>query len=149
MKHVVCALIVHEGLLLITEHGAHSGHPWQWEFPGGKIKFGEPAETALVREVFEELMIEISAEYQLEPVLYQYPGKEIHLIPYLCRWISGEIHLYEHNGYKWIKPCGIFDYDMLPADFDMLNCGDNFPLLLQYAGEQAQDCRKDKTPAHD
>lgn len=138
MKQVVCALIVHQGQLLITQHGQHSGHPWQWEFPGGKIHEGETAVDALIREISEELQIVISVEKQLEPVEFRYPGKDIRLIPFLCRWISGDIFLHVHYSYRWISPRTIFSHDMLPADFLMLHSGDNFSELLDYAGEQAQ-----------
>jgi 8-oxo-dGTP diphosphatase len=148
MKQVVCALIVNNGKLLITQHGMHSGHPFRWEFPGGKIKSGEPAEVALQREVFEELLIEISIDMPLESIIYQYPGKEIYLMPYLCNWMSGEIQLMEHYDYRWIDPRDIFDFDMLPADFDMLNRGDNFIRLLHYARKQAEESRKQNAPTH-
>jgi len=138
MKQVVCALIVNAGKLLITQHGIHSGHPFQWEFPGGKIKMNEPAKEALEREVYEELLIRISADIQLEPVIYQYPGREIYLMPFLCTWISGEIQLMEHYDYRWIDPRDIFDYDMLPADFEMLSRGDNFVRLLHFAKIQVE-----------
>jgi 8-oxo-dGTP diphosphatase len=148
MKQVVCALIVNDGKLLITQHGMHSGHPFQWEFPGGKIKSGEQAELALIREVYEELLIEVSIDLPLEPVIYQYPGKEINLMPFLCSWVSGEIQLMEHYDFRWIEPRSIFDYDMLPADFEMLNRGDNLIRLLHYAREQTEESRKQNTPAH-
>lgn len=148
MKQVVCALIVNDGKLLITQHGMHSGHPFQWEFPGGKIKSGEPPEVALKREVYEELLIEVTVEVPLEPVIYQYPGKEIYLMPYLCNWISGEIQLMEHYDFRWINPRDIFDYEMLSADFEMLNRGDNCIRLLHYAREQAKESRIQNAPTH-
>jgi len=148
MKQVVCALIVHEGLLLIAQHAQHTGHPFQWEFPGGKILPGEPAEIALEREVFEELLIEVSAEAALEPVPFQYPGKEIYLMPFLCRWKSGEIILNEHNDYLWIDPRDIFKHDMLPADFEMLNRGDNYGRLLHYSREEKEERREYNAPTH-
>ena len=148
MKQVVCALIVNDGKLLITQHGMHSGHPFQWEFPGGKIKSDELAEVALIREVYEELLIEVSIDLPLEPVIYQYPGREIYLMPFLCSWVSGEVQLIEHHDFRWIEPRYIFDYDMLPADFEMLNRGDNLIRLLHYARGQAETNRKQNIPAH-
>jgi 8-oxo-dGTP diphosphatase len=147
MKQVVCALIIHEGKLLITQHGAHTGHPLSWEFPGGKIQEGEIPEEALIREILEELNIFISVEMALHPVEYQYPGKVIRLMPYLCRWSSGEIELSEHNDSLWIEPGDVFAHDMLPADFKMLRAADNLSKLLQYAGKEAQEGRKHNTPA--
>lgn len=142
MKQVVCALIIHDGKLLITQHGAHTGHPLSWEFPGGKIQEGEHPEVALIREIFEELNIGIAVEVALEPVDYQYPGKVIRLMPYLCRWTSGEMELMEHNDSLWIEPKETFEHDMLPADFEMLKRSDNFVRLLHYAGKQKQESGK-------
>jgi 8-oxo-dGTP diphosphatase len=141
MKKVVCALIVNNGKLLIVQHPPESGHALQWEFPGGKIQEGEDNETALIREVYEELNIEISVENALHPGIYQYPGKEIHLIPYLCRWSSGTLTLFEHHAFLWIKPKEIFNHNMLPADFEMLNRSDNFLQLLQYAQRQPESLK--------
>jgi 8-oxo-dGTP diphosphatase len=148
MKQVVCALIVKDGKLLITQHGETSGRPWKWEFPGGKVHPGEKPENALVREVMEELSIAVEIEMELEPVDYHYPGKDIHLIPYLCRWVSGTIYLHEHIGYQWIDPADIRNYDMLPADFLIFEKGSNRSRLLGYAGENAEDRRKHNAPTN-
>ncbi len=148
MKQVVCALIVNKGRLLITQHGVYSGHPFQWEFPGGKIMPGEPAQLALEREVYEELLIRVIAEKALEPIVYQYPGKEIYLMPYLCRWTAGEIILTEHYDYAWIDPRDIFNYDMLPADFEMLNQGDNFIRILHYCRSLSEEDRRKPLSTH-
>lgn len=147
MKLVVCALIIHEGLLLITQHGHDSGHPLMWEFPGGKIKPGEPAEVALVREIFEELDIEVAVDQSLKVVDYHYPGKNIRLMPFLCRWISGDITLNVHLDCKWIEPQQLFEENMLPADFAMLNAGNNFRDLLHYAGKQTEESRENNAPS--
>lgn len=148
MKQVVCAMIVNDGKLLIAQHGMHSGHPFQWEFPGGKIIPGEKAEVALKREVYEELLIEISVEIPLQPVIYQYPGREIYLMPFICNWISGEIQLMEHYDFRWINVRDIFDFDMLPADFEMLNRGDNFIRLLHYSRSFSVEGSKLPTSSH-
>ena len=103
-KEVVCALIVHQGKLLITQHGIHSGHPWKWEFPGGKIQPEETREEALVREIREELDIGITVEAPLEPITHAYSDKEIILYPFLCRWTKGSLILREHHDARWIDP---------------------------------------------
>lgn len=146
MKLVVCALIVNDGKLLIVQHGPNTGHPLKWEFPGGKIQPGELHEAALIREVFEELNILITVDMALEPVIYSYPGKDIHLFPFLCRWISGTFILKEHVDSMWIDPEQYADYDMLPADFELLLQGRNYSHLLHYAGKEAKQHRKQDTP---
>ncbi len=132
-KEVVCALIVRQGKLLVTQHGIHSGHPWKWEFPGGKIQPGESREVALVREIREELRIEIGIDDELNPVTHAYGEKVVRLFPYLCRWTGGTMELTEHHTARWIAPGKIAGYDMLDADHKMLGEGDNFARLLDYA----------------
>ncbi len=131
-KEVVCALIVHQGKLLIAQHGIHSGHPWKWEFPGGKIQPEETREEALVREIREELDIGITVEAPLEPITHAYSDKEIILYPFLCRWTSGTLQLNEHHAAKWVTPDEVTGYDMLDADHKMMEEGDNFNRLLDY-----------------
>ncbi|HPT32896.1 MAG TPA: (deoxy)nucleoside triphosphate pyrophosphohydrolase [Prolixibacteraceae bacterium] len=133
VKDVVCALIVHEGKLLITQHGMHAGHPWKWEFPGGKIQPEEKPEEALTREIREELEIAVTPDTRLIPVTHAYADKEIRLHPFLCRWTGGTITLNEHHVFAWILPEEISRFDMLEADHQMLAEGDNFARLLDYA----------------
>lgn len=149
MKLVVCALIVNDGKLLIVQHGPDTGHPLKWEFPGGKIKPGELHEAALIREVTEELNIRISVDLPLEPVIYSYPGNNIQLFPFLCRWTSGTFILKEHVDARWINPENYPDFDMLPADFEMLTRGRNLSELIHYAGNKAKEHRKQNTPTGD
>jgi 8-oxo-dGTP diphosphatase len=132
-KEVVCALIVADGKLLVTQHGENSGHPWKWEFPGGKIQPGESHEEALTREIMEELDIGITVIAPLEPVLHTYPGREILLYPYLCRWEEGQLLLKEHHDGRWIDPEETADLDMLEADFKMLGHPENWARLLAFS----------------
>lgn len=88
---------------------------------------------ALVREIREELRIEIGIDDELIPVTHAYGEKVVRLFPYLCRWTGGTMELTEHHTARWIAPGEIDGYDMLDADHKMLGEGDNFVRLLEYA----------------
>lgn len=133
VKEVVCALIVQDGKLLVTQHGMHARHPWKWEFPGGKVQPGETFEEALVREIREEINVEIRTDVGLIPATHRYDDKEIRLLPFLCRHSGGTLQLNEHYHAVWVTPEEISGYDMLEADREMLAAGDNFARLLDYA----------------
>ena len=102
MTDVVCALIVEDGKLLIVQHGLLSKHTGKWEFPGGKIKTGETSEEALIREIREELCLNVRLIKSLEPVQYAYTDRSIRLIPFICLCESANIFLSEHAEYRWI-----------------------------------------------
>ncbi len=121
MKQVVCALIVRDNRILVTQRGPGSGHAGMWEFPGGKIQAGETPPEALQREVMEELCIAVDIVEPLRPVYHQYPARELLLQPFLCRWIETEtIVLTEHTESAWVEiPEGLPEA-LLPADVALL-----------------------------
>jgi 8-oxo-dGTP diphosphatase len=101
MIDVCCAIILKDSKILAVQRGPESSHPYLWEFPGGKIQAGETAEDCIVREIEEELSIQINVLYALEPVTFDYGNKQIRLIPFVCNIVSGEIVLSEHIAQKW------------------------------------------------
>jgi 8-oxo-dGTP diphosphatase len=105
MIEVSCAIILNGSKILAVQRGPRSSHPYQWEFPGGKIHRDETAVECIVREINEELTIGIEVLNQLVPVEFDYGTKQICLIPYECKIISGEIILTEHVAKRW------FDFD--------------------------------------
>ncbi len=102
MIKVCCAIIVKELKILAVQRGPDSSHPWKWEFPGGKINPDETAERCIEREISEELSIGIKVIIPLIPIEFDYGTKQIYLIPFVCKIISGEIILTEHVAQKWI-----------------------------------------------
>lgn len=116
MIEVTCAIIVDDDKILATKR-SHAMHlAGKWEFAGGKIEKNESAEECIVREIDEELSIQISVLRQLESVVHQYPDKSIHLIPFLCSIISGTINLHEHADFKWLTKSEIDNLDWAEAD---------------------------------
>ena len=107
-----------EGKALIAKRPPGRPLAGLWEFPGGKINAGEDPETALIRELLEELGIEI-ARADLEPLTFAshaYP--EFHLLMplYLCKRWRGDIVAQENQELLWVKPDELHHYAMPPAD---------------------------------
>lgn len=94
--------------------------PLKWEFPGGKIETGETAEECLIREIKEELNIEIEITGSLSPNDHQYPNKLIRLIPFICRQTGGDLALKEHAEYKWVDDKDLLDLDWAEGDIPIV-----------------------------
>jgi 8-oxo-dGTP diphosphatase len=103
MIQVCCAIIIKDSLILAVQHGADSRHPYQWEFPGGKVQTDETEEQCIIREIEEELTVKVEIVSRMEAVEFDYGNKQIRLIPYACRIASGEIILNEHHALKWFS----------------------------------------------
>jgi 8-oxo-dGTP diphosphatase len=114
---LTCALIRNNySELLVAQRSATMTLPLKWEFPGGKIDQGETAEQCIVREIKEELDIEIQIDKSLPPSYHQYPNIAIELIPFICSYVSGQIVLKEHAQFKWLNPNELLALDWAEAD---------------------------------
>lgn len=117
MIDVSCAVIRNEELkVLIVQRGEKSDHPFMWEFPGGKVDAGETPEDSVVREVYEELEMEIVIVGTLNPVEYDYGHKQIRLIPFICDTLIERPVLKEHNDYRWVSPSDLSQIAFSQAD---------------------------------
>lgn len=117
---VTCAIIMDGQHVLVTQRSEQMPHSLKWEFPGGKLKSGETPERCIVREIREELGIEISVRELLPSVKHSYAKEIIKLIPFVCRWMEGEIQLAEHGAYKWVHLSELEQIDWLEADIEVL-----------------------------
>lgn len=117
---VVAAIIQKENKILATKRG-YGEFINMWEFPGGKIKSGETKEQALVREIKEELNIEISVDKFAIDIEYQYPNFYLFMSCFMCSIKEGSIELLEHNDGKWITKEELNTLNWLPADIDAVN----------------------------
>ena len=116
---VVAAIIHKDGTYFATQRG-YGEFEGMWEFPGGKIEPGESHETALKREIQEELGINISVKDLLCTTNYDYPSFHLTMHCYLCNIASGEIELREHKAARWLKPETFNSVEWLPADKDVI-----------------------------
>ena len=115
--NVVAAVIRDEnGRILITQRNLKKAQGGLWEFPGGKIEPEETKEHAIVREIKEELDVDIEYKDYLAEKVFEYPEKTINLIALECKKINGEIRLLEHEAYAWVNEKELNDYEFAPAD---------------------------------
>lgn len=115
--NVVAAVIRdEEGRILITQRNLKKAQGGLWEFPGGKIETEETKEHAIVREIKEELDVDIEYKDYLAEKVFEYPEKTINLIALECKKINGEIRLLEHESYAWVYEKELNDYEFAPAD---------------------------------
>ncbi len=120
---VVAAVIYNDDHFFATQRG-YGEFKDGWQFPGGKIKEGETPETALVREIQEELDAKIEVGPYIGKIEYDYPSFHLSMKCYWCKVVSGQLILKEHEAANWLTKETLYDIDWLPADKEIL------PLIL-------------------
>ena len=121
--HVVevsAALIFRAGKLLITQRHAKSHLGGLWEFPGGKREPDESFEACLVREIREELGVEISVGELFEEIHHDYPEKSVHLKFFICKLLAGEPQPLDCAAVKWIEAADLAAHEFPAADTRLL-----------------------------
>jgi 8-oxo-dGTP diphosphatase len=118
--HVVGAIIIQDGKALATQRGYGDYSGW-WEFPGGKIEEGETPEEALIREIKEELKVEIVIDRYFATTEYDYPKFHLKMKCYLCVLINQDIVLTEHLSAAWFSREDAFSRKWLDADLPIVD----------------------------
>lgn len=116
------ALVDVDGRVLICQRPEGKQLAGLWEFPGGKLEPDETPEACLIRELREELGIEVKAAC-LAPFVFASHGYEsFHLLMplYLLRRWEGEVERREHAALKWVRPNKLHEYPMPPADLPLV-----------------------------
>ena len=125
MKFVLvaaCALIDADGRVLLTRRPPGKPMAGLWEFPGGKVEPGERPEDALIRELKEELGIEVR-EACLSPLTFashSYDDFQLLMPLWVCRRWDGIVKPGEGQEYAWVRPERLRDYPMPPADVPLV-----------------------------
>lgn len=101
---VVAAIIRREGKILIGQRPENKSLPGLWEFPGGKIEYGETPELALVRELKEELGIEAEVGPIKLAATHQYPDIGVLLLFYEVNYWTGQPKAQHHLELQWVTP---------------------------------------------
>jgi len=117
---VAAGLVFRAGRLLITQRPAGSHLAGLWEFPGGKRETGETWEVCLVRELREELGVEVHVGRLLSELTHEYPGKRVHLKFFVCRLDSGEPRPLGCAALAWVSAGELSAYEFPPADAQLL-----------------------------
>jgi 8-oxo-dGTP diphosphatase len=119
---VACALIDADKRVLIAQRPEGKSMAGLWEFPGGKVEMGERPEITLIRELREELGIEV-AEACLAPLTFASHGYEsFHLLMplYVCRRWERQVIAREGQQLAWVRVNRLRDYPMPPADMPLI-----------------------------
>ena len=123
-----CALVDPDGRVLLTRRPEGKSLAGLWEFPGGKLRPGEAPEEALIRELREELGIDVASNC-LAPFAFashRYPKFHLLMPLFLCRRWSGRAEGREGQALAWVRPEKLADYPMPPADKPLI------PLLRDF-----------------
>ena len=120
---VVAGLILQNDKLLICQRPKFKEHPFKWEFPGGKIKNDESNEEALIREINEELSINIINCEELISYNFNYKdlNKRVFINFYLVNNFSGKVLNNFHKELTWIEIKDIREYDFLEGDLKIID----------------------------
>lgn len=127
---VAAVLRDRDGRVLVAERPAGKPHAGFWEFPGGKLEPGEPAATALQRELNEELGIGVERAHRLLRLSHSYPERRVHLDVWRVARYSGRPVAHEGQRLAWVAPAELADWRLLPADGPIVAALKLPPLML-------------------
>ena len=117
------ALVDKDGRILIAKRPSGKSMAGLWEFPGGKVEFGETPEQALVRELSEELDIKTWNSCLAPLTFASHSYEEFHLLMplFICRKWEGIIKSKEKQELKWVYSKNLKNYPMPPADIPLIS----------------------------
>jgi 8-oxo-dGTP diphosphatase len=114
--HVVGAAIIQDQKCLVAQRGPTMSLAGKWEFPGGKVEPGEEPEVALVREIEEELGLQISVGALLGSGSAKVGSRVVQLDVYAATVVSGTLALHEHAQVSWATRDKLSHFDWAEAD---------------------------------
>ena len=118
--HVACAVIERNGKVLAAQRSETMNLPLKWEFPGGKLEAGETPQQCLVRELREELALEINIGPALPIVSHSYETFRVTLHPFVCTPHDDVMTLHEHRAVAWMEPERMLELDWAEADLPVI-----------------------------
>ena len=117
---VAAAIIIRGGRALATQRGYGELKGGGWEFPGGKLEPGEGAKDAVVREIMEELRVDIEVDSHLITVDHDYDTFHLVMHCFLCTMADEQLVLTEHEAACWLDASSIDSVSWLPADLEVV-----------------------------
>lgn len=112
--HVVAGAVVRDGRVLLAQRNRPPELAGRWELPGGKVEPGESVEDALLRELREELGIEVRGGERFGPAV-PLPGGSV-LCAYRVELVAGEPEAFDHTEVRWVDAHELEEMDLVPAD---------------------------------
>ena len=117
---VSAAVIQSSGMIFAAQRKDAGPLALKWEFPGGKVEPGEDPAEAVVREIKEELSIQIDVLSHLTTVKHAYETFYLEMNAYLCKIVSGKLRLNEHIDAKWLSKSELYTVDWAAADLPIV-----------------------------
>jgi 8-oxo-dGTP diphosphatase len=119
---VACALVDADNRVLIAQRPEGKTLAGLWEFPGGKVEVGERPEQCLIRELHEEIGIEVKEDCLAPLTFASHAYEDFHLLMplYICRRWSGDVVAREAQKLVWVRANKLRDYPMPPADIPLI-----------------------------
>jgi len=116
------ALIDEDGRILLSQRPEGKAMAGLWEFPGGKVEAGETPEAAIIREIREELGVELRAHCIAPLTFASHSYETFHLLMplFVCRRWDGEVEPLEGQRLAWVRAKKLRDYPMPPADIPLI-----------------------------
>ncbi|SJM36611.1 8-oxo-dGTP diphosphatase [Psychrobacter pasteurii] len=120
---VAAAIIINNGKILCVQRGLNKFDyiSEKFEFPGGKIEAGELPSDTVVREIHEELEMNIAVEQDFLTVNHEYPDFKIQMHSFICSTPTRELELSEHISFKWLDVSELWDLDWAAADVPIVD----------------------------
>lgn len=117
---VAASIIRYNGKILIAQRLRDDHMGLKWEFPGGKIEPGESVEECLIREIKEELDLEIEVDGEFTVVEHQYEDRKIFLHCHWCNYLGGEAKPKDCRDFRWVNLEELKVYDFAGADLTVV-----------------------------
>lgn len=121
MINVVAAVIKNKNLYLIAQRNRNKHLGLKWEFPGGKVEKNETFHDALIREIREELNVDIHIIKKITKEKYKDFKINISIHYYLCTIIKGDFKLNEHEDFAWVEKKNFLKYKFTGGDENILS----------------------------
>lgn len=120
---VSAGIIQKDGKILCMQRneGKHEYVSFKWEFPGGKIESGESPEEALIRELKEELDMDVQIQEHFVDIRHQYPDLIVNMSCFLCTTTGDNFKLNVHKNFKWLEVSKLHTLDWAGADIPVMN----------------------------
>lgn len=121
MKQVTAAIMKKDDKYLICQRSSNDECSLLWEFPGGKLEEGETLEECIVREIKEELELDIKVQGIFTTSIYSFDQKEIYFTVYNSMIVGGKMKLNVHNDVKWVTLNELDEFNFMPADIEFVD----------------------------
>ncbi|MFZ5352716.1 MAG: 8-oxo-dGTP diphosphatase MutT [Bacillota bacterium] len=121
MTIVTAAVIIDNNKVLIAQRQTGCNYELKWEFPGGKLEKGETPEECIIREIKEELAMEVRPLELYNVINFDYKGRKMKMFVFISRLIGGSGAAIECNDFKWVSKQELDMYDFTPADLPIVD----------------------------